>query len=211
MGGGKTIEPRLFHVASSRDDVVCGLDEAGRGPLAGPVVASAVILPPGDLPEDLVGLTDSKLLSASDRERLYAAIRKVALAVGVAEVTAEEIDRINILRASLLAMRQAALQIEMRPDYFLADGNHVPDVPGRAYAVIGGDRKYACISAASVVAKVTRDRIMARFHEQYPDYGFNTNKGYTTPYHLSALARVGPCPIHRTTFAPVRECQISFL
>lgn len=211
MSGGREVEGALFPLSFAEDALVCGLDEAGRGPLAGPVVAAAVVLAPGDPGEELAGLTDSKLLSAADRERLFAAIQKVALAIGIAEVGPEEIDRINILRASLLAMREAALQIGTQPDYYLADGNYVPELPGRSYAVIGGDRKHACISAASVVAKVVRDRIMLRYHHEYPAYGFDTNKGYTTPHHLKALARVGPCSIHRMTFAPVRQCQCSFL
>jgi len=199
------VQGALFAFEASANDLVCGLDEAGRGPLAGPVVAAAVILPPGRRSRRLRGLTDSKLLSPEERERLYAAIQKVALAVGVAEVGPEEIDRMNILRASLLAMREAALQLGVKPDYYLADGLQVPEVPGRAHAVVEGDLKHACISAASVIAKVTRDRIMDGFHAQYPAYGFDTNRGYATRFHLEALSRHGPCGIHRRTFLPVRE------
>jgi ribonuclease HII len=201
----------LFELPSLTDRVVCGLDEAGRGPLAGPVVAAAVILPPGRRSRKLKGLTDSKLIPEEDRERLFDAIMEVALAVGVAEVSHEEIDRVNILRASLLAMSQAASQLTTEAEFYLADGLHVPEVPGRGFAVVGGDLKYNAISAASVIAKVTRDRIMRGHHATYPVYGFNENKGYSTPFHLEALSRHGPCPIHRRTFAPVRNCQMTFL
>ena len=204
-------EGTLFELPTLKDRVVCGLDEAGRGPLAGPVVAAAVILPPGRRSRKLKGLTDSKLLPEEDRERLYDAIMEVALAVGVAEVSHEEIDRVNILRASLIAMSQAAEQLTMEAEFYLADGLHIPEVPGRAYAVVGGDLKYHAISAASVIAKVTRDRIMRGHHVTYPVYGFHENKGYGTPFHLEALTRHGPCPIHRQTFAPVRDCQMTFL
>jgi len=207
MTSARAPQGALFRFEPSGGELVCGLDEAGRGPLAGPVVAAAVILPPGLLSRRLEGLTDSKLLSAGERERLFAAIHEVALGVGVAEVGPDEIDRTNILRASLLAMRNAALRIGHKPDYYLADGLHAPELPGRVYAVVKGDRRIPSISAASVIAKVTRDRIMRRYHEMYPAYGFDTNKGYPTPFHLSALARVGPCPIHRATFAPVREWE----
>ena len=202
--------PRARQVALSEflpsaGELVCGLDEAGRGPLAGPVVASAVILPTGTLPASLDGLNDSKLLSPVKRERLLEAIYSEALAIGISAVPAEGIDSINILRASLLAMRRAALSLDVTPDIFLADGNHPPDLPGRVFALVGGDRRHPAISAASVVAKVTRDALMKAYHTQYPLYGFDKHKGYPTRRHLQALHRHGPCPIHRKSFRPVRQ------
>lgn len=181
--------------------VIAGVDEAGRGPLAGPVVAAAVILFRDD---DVTGLKDSKLLSAARREALAADIRTraVAWALGAAEV--EEIDRVNILEASMRAMSRAVAALAVRPQRVLVDGNRTPRLACEAQAVVGGDRCIASVSAASILAKVARDRLMADFDRLYPEYGFARHKGYPTAAHRQALARFGPCPIHRRSFAPVR-------
>ncbi|UCC69867.1 MAG: ribonuclease HII [Armatimonadota bacterium] len=180
---------------------IAGVDEAGRGPLAGPVVAAAVMFPGRCR---MPGLADSKLLSAAERERLFELIQRRAVAIGVGLVSAETVDKLNVLRAARLAMRQAIAELETRPDLVLVDGRGVPGVPVAQRAIIGGDRLCACIAAASIVAKVARDRIMGELDEQYPDYGFGRHKGYATRDHLACLRRLGPCPVHRRTFAPVR-------
>lgn len=182
--------------------VVCGVDEAGRGPLAGPVVAAAVVFPAGCYVE---GVNDSKQLTADRRENLFAAIHEAALSVGVGVVSAEEIDQINILRATHRAMRLAVEALNVRPDLALIDGLPVKDfvVPHRA--IVAGDASSHVIAAASIVAKVTRDRMMLAFDQLYPGYGFAGNKGYGTPEHLAALEALGPCPIHRHSFAPVGQ------
>ena len=188
---------------------VAGVDEAGRGALAGPVVAAAVVLHQ-DRP--IAGLRDSKLLSHSKRRRLAAAIRSRARAYAVALATPEEIDDLNILQASLRAMQRAVLGLQPLPDLVQVDGAQVPqfdDTAGlAAEAVIGGDRLIPAISAASILAKVYRDRLMGLWHCRHPGYGLDANKGYPTPVHLAALGRLGPCAIHRHSFAPVRRAGV---
>jgi ribonuclease HII len=190
-------------------DDVCGVDEAGRGPLAGPVVAAAVVLDPG-APID--GLRDSKLLTENQRVRLAGEIRRKAKAFAIAHASHDEIDGINILQASLLAMERAVLRLGLVPHVVRVDGRHIPAFRGngrlyRAEPVIDGDNLLPEISAASILAKVCRDRLMKRLHRRYPQYGFDENKGYATAAHLRALAAFGPCAIHRATFAPVREVR----
>lgn len=179
---------------------IAGVDEAGRGPLAGPVVAAAVILP---VRCRLIGVDDSKQLSASERDRLYAAIMDRAVGVGVGSSTAEEIDRINILEATKLAMRRALGELSPAPDYVLIDAVSLTGVLMPVRPIIKGDALSLSIAAASIVAKVTRDRLMAQFHETYPQYNFLSHKGYGTEEHLARLTEYGPSPIHRRTFAPV--------
>jgi ribonuclease HII len=183
--------------------LVAGVDEAGRGPLAGPVVAAAVIL--DDL-HPIRGLADSKALPALKRERLYDEIRARALCCCVAEASVEEIDRLNILQATMLAMRRAVDGLRLTPHRVVVDGNRVPVLPMPVAAVVRGDAKVAAISAASILAKVTRDRLCAGLHERFPHYGFRGHKGYPTPEHLAALREHGPCPEHRRSYAPVRAC-----
>lgn len=179
---------------------VAGVDEVGRGCLAGPVVAAAVILP-ADL--RVPGIADSKALTADQRDALYARICEVALAWAVASVDAAEIDRINILRASLSAMRQAVNALVPLPGFVLVDGHLlVPELPMAQRAVIGGDRKSTAIAAASIIAKVTRDRWMCEAHARDPRYGFDQHKGYGTPEHLRAVSEFGYSPLHRRSFRP---------
>lgn len=180
---------------------ICGIDEAGRGPWAGPVVAAAVILPTRK--KRPKGLADSKQLSAEAREELALAIRDCAL-VGVGIASAEEIDRINILQATFLAMRRAFDGLPERPVAALIDGNQAPDLPCPIEMIIDGDAYVASISAASIIAKVERDRMMVELCGQYPGYAFAKHKGYGTPEHQKALAELGPCAIHRRSFKPVR-------
>lgn len=181
---------------------VAGVDEAGRGPLAGPVVAAVAVLPEGFRP---AGLNDSKKLSPSERSRLERAIRQKA-EFAIAFVDVGEIDRINILRASLLAMENAVRALGSPLESVLVDGNMLPaSLPCPAKAVIDGDAKYACIAAASVLAKTARDAYMKEIAKLYPVYGFERHFGYATPEHLEALRTHGPCPIHRRSFAPCRE------
>ena len=182
--------------------LVAGVDEAGRGPLAGPVVAAAVIL--DDL-HPIRGLADSKVLSASRREKLFDEIRAKALCCSIAEASVEEIDRLNILQATLLAMRRAVEGLRLLPQQVLVDGNRLPVLRMPAEAIVKGDAKVPAISAASILAKVQRDRLCAELHQRWPDYGFAGHKGYPTPEHLEALRRHGACPAHRRSFAPVRE------
>lgn len=182
--------------------LVAGVDEAGRGSLAGPVVAAAVILPRDAM---LPGLTDSKLLTPMVRSRLAEAIHAVATSWAVAAVEAADIDATNILRATLRAMIEAVRQLAPQPDLVLVDGNVTPPLPMPARAVIQGDRRVAAISAASILAKVTRDRIMEGWAARFPAYGFAQHKGYGTAVHRAAIAQHGPSPIHRRTFAGVRE------
>lgn len=181
--------------------LVAGVDEAGCGPLAGPVVAAAVIL---DDARPIKGLADSKALTALKRERLFAEIHTHALCVSVAEASVEEIDTLNILQARLLAMRRAVEALRLVPRLVLVDGNRLPVLKVQAEAIVGGDATQPCISAASIVAKVHRDRICAELHAQWPDYGFDGHKGYATAEHLDALKRLGACPAHRRSYAPVR-------
>jgi ribonuclease HII len=181
---------------------VCGVDEAGRGPLAGPVFAACVILHRRD-PID--GLADSKVLTHERREELAIQIRARAVAWAVASATVEEIDTINILRASLLAMRRAIEQLVIEPHEVLVDGLHCPEIRYPSRAIVDGDALVAEISAASILAKVARDAVMVEMHALYPDYGFAQHKGYSTRQHIEALQRHGVCPIHRRSFAPVRS------
>ncbi|MHA7598503.1 ribonuclease HII [Alicycliphilus sp. T452] len=180
--------------------LVAGVDEAGRGPLAGPVVAAAVIL---DDQQPIAGLADSKTLTAARRERLFDEIRAKALCCSIAEASVEEIDRLNILQATLLAMRRAVQGLRLKPTLALVDGNRLPRLDIPAEAIVKGDARVAAISAASILAKVTRDRWCAELHAQYPQYGFAGHKGYGTAEHLAALQAHGACPQHRRSFAPV--------
>jgi ribonuclease HII len=182
--------------------MICGVDEAGRGPLAGPVYAGAVILDPA---RPIVGLDDSKKLNEATRERLAAEIREKALAWSVAFATVEEIDRINILQATLLAMQRAVAGLSMCPSEILVDGNRLPSFDQPARAIIGGDATVAAISAASIMAKTLRDAEMLRLHLGAPQYGLDRHKGYGTPEHLAALRLHGAAVFHRRSFAPVRE------
>jgi ribonuclease HII len=182
--------------------LVAGVDEAGRGPLAGPVVAAAVVL---DRTRVIQGLDDSKRLSAGRRVALESQIIERALCWSVATATVEEIDRINILQATLLAMQRAVEGLATTPQRVLVDGNRCPALACPAQAVIGGDARIAAISAASILAKVSRDREMNRLHQLYPAYGFDRHKGYPTREHLAALRERGPSPVHRRSFRPVRE------
>lgn len=186
----------------TRGLLVCGVDEAGRGPLAGPVFAACVILREDD---PIEGLADSKVLSPERREELAIQIRSRAAAWAVASASVEEIDRINILRASLLAMRRAVEQLTIEPHEVLVDGLHCPEVRFPVRAIVDGDALVAEISAASILAKTARDALMVEMHALYPDYGFDRHKGYSTRQHLDALRRFGVCPIHRRSFAPVRS------
>lgn len=182
-------------------DIIAGVDEAGRGPLAGPVAAAAVIL---DAAQPINGLADSKQLSAATREKLAAEIRKRSCAWSVAFASVEEIDRLNILQASLLAMQRAVAGLALAPTLVLVDGNRAPILPCTARAIVRGDVTEAAISAASILAKVARDALLDELDGVYPAYGFARHKGYPTPAHLAALAAHGPCPAHRMSFAPVR-------
>jgi ribonuclease HII len=180
--------------------IVCGVDEAGRGPLAGPVIAAAVVLDPSRIPK---GLNDSKQLNEAKREALFDAIMASA-SVGIGVVEAGVIDRINILQATLLAMRQAVMQLSHAPHLALVDGNRKPPLPCDVETIIKGDGKCSSIAAASIIAKVTRDRMMLVLDAQYPLYGFSNHKGYGTEEHLAAIAAHGPCPLHRRSFSPFK-------
>lgn len=186
---------------------VCGVDEAGRGPLAGPVVAAAVILDPA---RPIAGLNDSKKLSARKREALALTIREQALAWAVAEASVEEIDRLNILHASLLAMQRAVAALQILPERALIDGNRCPQLAMPAEAVVQGDAKVAAIAAASILAKTVRDAGMLALHARYPQYGFDRHMGYPTAAHCAALAAHGASPVHRKSFAPVAR-QLALL
>jgi ribonuclease HII len=185
---------------------VCGVDEAGRGPLVGAVVAGAVVLDPN---KPIHGLKDSKKLTAAKRDVLYEQILENAKAWGVGEASPGEIDQINILQATMLAMRRAIEDLSMRlgawPEKALIDGNRCPELPIAAEAIVKGDAKEPAISAASIIAKVTRDRQMLRLHELHPEYGFAQHMGYPTEAHFAALKRYGACSEHRRTFSPVRK------
>jgi ribonuclease HII len=191
-------EENLFYRQGIR--LIAGVDEAGRGPLAGPVVAAAVILPPGTV---IHYLNDSKKLTAARREELYDRIREIALGCAVGICSAAEIDRLNIFGATMQAMRRALSELSPRPEVVLVDGFPIRDMDMPQKAIPGGDALSLSIAAASVVAKVTRDRIMLDLHRRYPEYGFDRNKGYATREHLLALARCGTCPEHRRSF---RSC-----
>jgi ribonuclease HII len=180
--------------------IVCGVDEAGRGPLAGPVIAAAVVLDPLHIPK---GLNDSKQLNEAKREALFDAIMASA-SVGIGVVEAGVIDRINVLQATLLAMRQAVMQLSHAPLLALVDGNRKPPLPCDVETIIKGDAKCSSIAAASIIAKVTRDRMMLVLDAQYPLYGFSNHKGYGTEEHMAAIAAHGPCPLHRRSFSPFK-------
>ena len=184
---------------------LAGVDEVGRGPLAGDVVTAAVILPAN---HGIEGLADSKVLSSRQRENLYLDIVGRALCWSVARATVEEIDRFNILQATLMAMRRAVMGLSQQPDFVAVDGNRLPQWEYRGEAVVKGDGRVEVISAASILAKVVRDAEMKAFDVTYPGFVFAANKGYGTPQHLEALARKGPTAIHRRSFAPVREQMV---
>lgn len=181
--------------------LVCGVDEAGRGPLAGPVYAAAVMLDPA---RRIRGIDDSKQLSERDREKLAPRIKERALAWAIASATVEEIDRLNIYWATMLAMQRAVQALGVAPEEVLVDGNRCPKLTYPARAIVGGDAKVRCIAAASILAKTARDAEMHQWHERYPQYGFAQHKGYATPEHLESLRRHGPCELHRRSFAPIR-------
>lgn len=182
--------------------LIAGVDEAGRGPLAGPVVAAAVIIPVG---EALPGIKDSKKMTEKAREKAFSVINQRALSVSIGVISSRFVDRQNILKATLEAMKQAVLSLEPHPEYLLVDGIHPIPVPIPQKCLIKGDQLSRSISAASIMAKVYRDRIMRSYHDAFPEYGFFENKGYGTRYHLAALRQYGPCPIHRLTFKGVCE------
>ena len=181
---------------------IAGVDEAGRGPLAGPVVAAAVILNSTTL---FAGLTDSKLLSEKKREHLYTLITENCVSFAIAQASVDEIDTLNILQATLLAMRRAIAQLTVSPAAVWVDGNQDPRCGISTHLYVKGDLLIPCISAASILAKVTRDRLMKTMHEEYPDYGFSQHKGYGTAQHMAALQKLGVTPHHRRSFAPVAE------
>jgi ribonuclease HII len=191
---------KLEHVTAQHRHVA-GVDEAGRGPLAGPVVVAAVVLPSQ---HTLQGLDDSKRLSESVRDSLFPQIQQAAISWAVEIVPVEEIDRINILRATFQGMQQAVAALETSPSLVLVDGNRAPELDVEVHTIVEGDHWVPAISAASILAKVTRDRLMRQYHERYPEYGFDRHKGYPTAEHLERLKTHGPCPIHRRSFGPVR-------
>jgi len=199
-------QAQLFQIDGAIDGPVAGVDEAGRGPLAGPVVAAAVILDPNSVPN---GLDDSKKLTATARERLEVEIRSVALSFSIAWADRAEIDAINVLAATMLAMRRAIIGLTITPDSVQVDGNRLPDLRFHGYridgiAIVGGDASVAAISAASILAKTARDRMMVAMDRLYPHYAFAQHKGYGTEMHRDRLREHGPCAEHRRSFAPVR-------
>ena len=196
------VQLRLPDADAGLPVLVAGVDEAGRGPLAGPVVAAAVILDPR---RPIDGLADSKILTAARRERLYERIRADALCCAIAEASVDEIDRLNILQATLLAMRRAVEGLRLRPGRVLVDGNRLPVLRMACEAIVRGDATVPAISAASILAKVHRDRLCLELHAAHPGYDFARHKGYPSPDHLAALARLGACAAHRRSFAPVRR------
>lgn len=186
----------------SLEEIICGVDEAGRGPLAGPVYAAAVILDPA---RPIVGLRDSKKLTEAKRDALAPLIKAQALAWAIAEASEAEIDQINILQASMLAMKRAIEALSVAPTLALIDGNRCPVLKIQAIAIIGGDDKEDAISAASILAKTARDAALVQLHAAYPEYAFDQHKGYGTALHLERLRQHGPSPVHRRSFAPVRN------
>jgi ribonuclease HII len=204
MPSPKSSTSRQLHFDWSVHGLVAGVDEAGRGPLAGPVVAAAVIL---DDRQPIVGLADSKVLSPQKRERLFDEIRAKALCCCIAQASVEEIDRLNILQATMLAMSRAVEGLRLKPNRVLVDGNRLPPLSMEAEAIIKGDATVQAISAASILAKVHRDQLCLQLHEDHPEYGFAGHKGYPTAAHLLALREHGPCAHHRRSFAPVREAS----
>ncbi len=199
----KTLQDyRQFQPTLANEDLVAGVDEVGRGPLAGDVVAAAVILDPD---KTIDGLNDSKKLSEKKREQLYEEITEKALVWAVGRASPAEIDQINILQASLVAMQRAVNALATRPRHVLVDGNRCPDLTMPATAIVKGDSLVTVISAASIIAKVTRDRELVALDAEYPDYGFAKHKGYPTKEHMAALLQNGPCPAHRKSYAPVKK------
>ncbi|MCL5291779.1 MAG: ribonuclease HII [Actinobacteria bacterium] len=203
LGTGLTFEGRLWE---SGFYLVAGVDEAGRGALAGPLIAAAAILPKGC---ELAGLDDSKLLTPASRERLYGEITATAVAWSVVGVEHEEIDRHGLQRANLVALERSIEDLSVEPDFVLSDAFPLRNLEKPRLAVIKGDQLSLTVAAASIIAKVTRDRIMVDYHQLYPVYRFDEHKGYSTPLHKSLIREHGPCPIHRRSFAPVSEaCQL---
>ncbi|MFZ2988777.1 ribonuclease HII [Ideonella sp.] len=202
MPSRRSSVPEQIRLVFDAPGLIAGVDEAGRGPLAGPVVAAAVIL---DELHPIKGLRDSKVLSARRREALFDEIRAKALCCCIAEASVAEIDELNILHATMLAMRRAVEGLRLLPAKVLVDGNRLPVLKMPGEAIVKGDAKVAAISAASILAKVHRDRLCAELHQAWPDYGFATHKGYPTPEHLAALRLHGATPEHRRSFGPVRE------
>ena len=200
MPSRKFLKPEQVVLYWDVPGLVAGVDEAGRGPLMGPVVAAAVIL---DELQPIKGLADSKKLTALRREKLYDEIRAKALCCSIAMATVEEIDELNILQATMLAMKRAVEGLRLKPQKTLVDGNRLPALSMLAEAIVKGDAKVQCISAASILAKVYRDRWCAEYHLEYPQYGFAGHKGYGTAAHLAALREHGACPQHRKSFSPV--------
>ena len=201
MRSRKFLRAEQLGLYLDRPGLIAGVDEAGRGPLAGPVVAAAVIL---DELAPIKGLKDSKVLTERARERLFDEIRAKALCCSIAQASVEEIDRLNILQATMLAMRRAVDGLRLRPHKVLVDGNRLPELTMAAEAIVKGDAKVRAISAASILAKVYRDRLCLELHAKHPQYGFDGHKGYPTPAHLAALREHGACAEHRRSFAPVR-------
>lgn len=204
MPSRKRSRPEQLVLPWTTPGLLAGVDEVGRGPLAGPVVAAAVIL---DDERPVKGLRDSKALSPARRERLHDEIMARALCVSIALASEEEIDRLNILQATLLAMQRAVERLRLPPARVLVDGNRLPALKMPALAVVKGDVRVPAISAASIIAKVHRDRLCQDLHLRWPAYGFDGHKGYPTPEHLQALREHGPCPAHRRSFAPVRSAE----
>lgn len=190
-----------FSTKNPQDFNVAGVDEAGRGPLAGPVFAAAVILDPA---RPILGLADSKTLSESKRDSLYILIKESALCWSIAQASVEEIDRLNILQATMLAMQRAVNGLPVQPDEVLVDGNRLPDLSMPAQAIVKGDSKVQAISAASILAKVERDKLMVDYHQHYPDFAFHVHKGYGTKQHLAEIEQFGFLDVHRRTFNPVK-------
>jgi ribonuclease HII len=198
-------EKKIFNLGYK---LIGGVDEAGRGPLAGPVVAACVVIGPDFIidHEDLALVADSKKLTAKRREKLFGVIKEKVLAVEIGVVDNLTIDKINILQASFLAMRRAIKKLKIEPDYILVDGNFkIPKLEKSQTAIIGGDAKVFCIAAASIIAKVSRDWMMTEIDKQYPQYEFAKHKGYGTKAHFAKIAELGPCPLHRFSFSPIKE------
>jgi ribonuclease HII len=202
----KEVSLPLFALDNSQGEVICGVDEAGRGPLAGPVFAAAVILDPA---RPIEGLRDSKKLSEAQRDILAEQIKTQALAWSIAQCSVEEIDSLNILQASMLAMRRAVEGLVVQPTLALIDGNRCPVMPVRSEAIVKGDDKVPAISAASILAKTARDALLTALHETYPHYAFDQHKGYPTALHLERLRSFGVSPVHRRSYGPVRALLAS--
>jgi ribonuclease HII len=199
------VEPFEAEVRARGYRVIAGLDEAGRGPLAGPVVAAAMVLPETG---NWQGVDDSKKLSPGQREEVYSLLQEKARAVGIGIVEAQEIDRVNILQASLKAMKLAVESLPLRPDFLLIDGIHSLNITLAQKAIPKGDQRCLSIAAASIVAKVTRDRLMRAYHDQYPQYNFAQHKGYGTKEHLQAIRQYGCCPLHRQSFRAIYQLSL---